>query len=285
MTKSSERAVSPIRDPSIAIQGVRGAFSHVAAVRVFGADAPIVECDSFEELFQAVTDGRANRGVVPVENTLVGSVQRSMDLLLESRLHVVGEVSVRVRLHLVSTAGSEIASVRRVASHPVALQQCRRFLSQHPHMEAVPVFDTAGSIRDLMLGSADYTAAIGSELAATLYGAETLASGIEDNEANYTRFLIVTKEELSPPPEGTKTSLILTLAHRPGALAAALDIFARRGINLTRLTSRPVVGRPGEYSFYIDLSGSSTAEHNMAVEALREITLHVRVLGTYPVGD
>ena len=268
---------------SAAIQGVRGAFSHAAAIRALGEDVGIIECRSFEELFRTVVDGGADRGIVPVENTLAGSVQRNMDLLVRNPLHVVAEARVRVRLCLAAPPGRALGEVRRVASHPVALEQCLAFFERHPDFRPVTAFDTAGSVRDLMRGTADYDAAIGSELAASLYGAVVLLRELEDDAGNYTRFLVVSREAVAPAPRGTvKTSLAFTLAHRPGSLHRALGCFAEHDVDLARIESRPIPGRPWEYRFYVDLRGSSEAAEAAAVEALTAEAVEVRVLGRYP---
>ena len=266
---------------SAAIQGVRGAFSHAAAIRALGSDVDVVECRTFEELFAAVEAGHAQHGVVPVENSLVGSVQRNMDLLLEHALPVVAEARLRVRLCLAARPGVVLEEVSRAASHPVALEQCHDFFARCPTIEAVPVFDTAGSIRGLMAGKADYDAAIGSELAASLYGAAILERDLEDDRHNYTRFLVIAPEPTLPPLEGAKTSLVFQVRHEPGSLHTALGVFKRHGVDLTRLESRPIPGRPWEYRFYADLRGPSPADQLAAVEALDVVADEVHVLGQY----
>lgn len=266
-----------------AIQGVRGAFSHAAAVQALGEDVDVLECRTFDALFRAVLGGDAEHGVVPVENTLAGSVQRAVDLLVEHPLHAVAEARIRVRLCLIAPPDLALGSIRRVASHPVALDQCRAFFDRHPEIEAVTAFDTAGSVRDLMAGAGDYDAAIGSELAASLYGAAVLERDLEDNSGNYTRFLIIALDPAEPPRDrAVKTSLVLTLAHRPGALHRALGCFAEHGVDLSRIESRPIPGRPWEYRFHIDLRGSSESAESLALAAVTEHVTELRVLGRYP---
>jgi prephenate dehydratase len=261
---------------------VKGAFSHLAAVRSLGEDVAVFEARTFDDLFSAVSDSSADYGVVPVENTLAGAVQRSMDLLLERDLHAVGEVTVPVRLCLAAPPGTSMENVRRVASHPVALQQCHSFFGRHERMEPVAVFDTAGGVRDLMDGASDYEAAIGSAFAASLYGAEVLEFDLQDNEQNFTRFLVMAREPVEPEADDCKTSLSFTVDHRPGSLSEALDVFAGAGINITRLESRPIPGRPGEYSFYMDLGGASLPDQDAAVSRLCDKARAVRVIGRYP---
>lgn len=266
---------------TVAIQGERGSFSHAAALRVTAAEPAILPCRTFEELFEAVAGGASDLGMVPVENTLAGSVQRNMDLLVQHALHVVAETRVRVGLCLVVPPAREISEVRSAASHPVALQQCHRFFRERPWIRPVPAYDTAGSVRDLLGGDVDYDAAIGSALAAELYGGRVLLDGIEDDPHNYTRFLAVAAEASPPPDRGAKTSLAFSVEHRPGSLFEALGCFARRGVDLTRLESRPIPGRPWEYRFYADLRGATLSEQLACVEELRASGSEVRVLGSY----
>lgn len=264
-----------------AIQGVRGAFSHAAAIASLGDAVEVLECETFDALFDAVLRGRAEHGVVPVENSLAGSVQRSMDLLLRHPLHVVAEARVRVRLCLAVRPGARLEDVTRVGSHPVALEQCHRFFERHPRLRPLAAFDTAGSIRDLMRGDSAHDAAIGSELAAGLYGAELLERGLEDDPHNYTRFLVVATEPRAIPERRAKTSIVFQVRHKPGSLHAALGVLRRHGVDLTRLESRPIPGRPWEYRFYADLRGPPAPVQLRAIEELGAVVEEVRVLGSY----
>ena len=265
----------------VAIQGTSGAFSHAAAIKALGPDLDIMECRTSQDLFDAVADGVVPYGVVPVENTLAGSVQTNMDLLFQPQIHIVAEAQIRIRLCLVAQPGCSISQVHRVASHPVALQQCQDFFSRNPQIEAVTAFDTAGSVRDLMAGGADYDAAIGSELAATLYGADILEKQLEDHEQNFTRFLTIARDPIDVPEEGVKTSIAFTVQHHPGALHDALLAIATHDVDLTRIESRPIPGRPWEYRLYADLRAPSTANQSAAVAALEVLTREVRLLGQY----
>jgi len=264
----------------VAIQGERGAFSHAAARRVVQGEPEILPCRTFEELFTAVETGAAELGVVPVENTLAGSVQRNLDLLVHHALYAVAETRVRIGLCLVAPPGTRMEGIRRVASHPVALQQCHGFFRAHPGVTSVVAYDTAGSVRDLMERRGDYDAAIGSALAAELYGGEVIREHIEDDAGNFTRFLVVARAPVAVG-EQAKTSIAFTVPHRPGSLHEALGWFARRGVDLTRLESRPIPGTPWEYRFYADLRGVPLAEQMACVEALRAAGSEVRVLGSY----
>lgn len=266
---------------AVAIQGEAGSFSHAAAHEALGPDLLLVPCPTFEELFRAVEAGHATRGVVPIENSLAGSVYEAYDALGAHALHVVGETQVRVRHCLVVRPGTALGDVRRVASHPVALAQCRRFFVDHPGVAAVPAYDTAGSVRDLLAGRQEADAAIGSALAATLYGGEVLLEGLEDHPENYTRFLVVAREP-GPQVGTSKTSLVFTLPNVPGSLHRAMGVFANRGLDLTKMESRPLMGRPWEYVFYLDVLGDPRGAVAEALAELAELARDLRVLGAYP---
>jgi prephenate dehydratase len=266
----------------VAIQGEAGSFSHAAALETHGPALELVPCPTFVHLFRAVETGQATSGIVPIENTLAGSVHENYDLLSAHALHVVSETELRIRHCLIAPPRTTLPDVRRVASHPVALAQCRRFFVQHPDVVPVPAYDTAGSVRDVMSGRADADAAIASRLAAELYGADVLVEGLEDHAENYTRFLVVAREPApSEAQTASKTSLMLSLGNTPGTLYRALGVFAGRGLNLTKIESRPLPGRPWEYLFYLDVvdGGQGIAG---ALDELRAFTSMIRVFGTYP---
>jgi prephenate dehydratase len=268
---------------AIAIQGEAGSFSHTAALDTHGPALRLVPCATFEELFQAVASGAAHRGIVPIENTLAGSVHENYDLLSAHQLHVVGETQVWIHHCLIARPGTGLPEVRRVASHPVALAQCRRFFVTHPNLVAVPSYDTAGSVRNLIAGEghAHADAAIASALAAELYGGEVLAEGLEDHAENYTRFLVIAREP-AHTDGATKISLVFTLPNTPGSLHRALTVFAERGLNLTKIESRPIPGRPWEYLFYLDVIGDVREQSEDALNELRGFAPVLRVLGAYP---
>jgi prephenate dehydratase len=267
---------------AVAIQGEAGSFSHAAALALFGAELRLVSCAAFADLFEAVASGAADRGVVPIENSLAGSVHENDELLAAHALSVVAETRVRVRHCLVARPGTALADVRRVASHPVALAQCRRFLAAHPAIEAVPAWDTAGSVRDLLAGRLDADAAIASALAAERYGGTVLAAGLEDHAENWTRFLALAREPAAPGPGAVaKTSLVFRLPNVPGSLHRALGAFAARGLDLARIESRPIPGRPWEYAFHLDVIEGAGGRLDEALAELRAHAREVRVLGTY----
>jgi len=272
-------------DAAVAIQGEAGSFSHAAAIETHGPALQLVPCATFVDLFRAVETGDASRGVVPIENTLAGSVHENYDLLSAHPLHVVAETELRIRHCLIAPPRTTLPQIRRVVSHPVALAQCRRFFQTHPDVEAVPAYDTAGSVRDLMAGKVVADAAIASKLAAELYGADVIAEGLEDHAENYTRFLVVAREPRggggASEPEANKTSLMVSLGNTPGTLYRALGVFAGRGLNLTKIESRPIPGRPWEYLFYLDVVDTGQGI-DAALAELRAFTFAIRVLGTYP---
>jgi prephenate dehydratase len=272
----------------VAYQGERGAFSESAATRLLG-ETTTIPFASFEEMFDAVRRGDADCCVAPIENSLAGSIHRNYDLLLDSDMSILGETNLRIVHHLLARRGATIETVRRVYSHPVALAQCGRFLRANPHIEPVPVHDTAGAVRIVMERGNEDEAAIASDRAGDIYGAATLATGIEDHAQNFTRFFLAAPAHagLRPVADGParrwKTSLLLRVANKPGALFRALGAFALRDIDLTKIESRPIEGRPWEYAFYVDVVGNASEDPLAgALENLRGVADLVKVLGSYP---
>ena len=266
---------------SVAIQGEAGAFSHESAEQLYGPDLDLVPTRTIDDLFSAVVSGQAQRGVVPVENTLAGSVQGNLDRVLQHGLHVVAETRVRIRLCLLVPPGKSVEDIRTAASHPVALQQCTGFFRDHADMEPIAVYDTAGSVRDLMSGKGDYDAAIGSSLAASRYGAEILYPEIEDDHRNHTRFFAISRTLEGEPGVQSKTSLAFVVAHEPGSLHRALGAFADMGVDLTKLESRPIPGRPWEYRFFADVRGGPEGAVGECLGKLRSMGAEVQILGSY----
>ena len=266
---------------TVAIQGERGAFSELAARSLFGARARIVPCTDFDALFSAARKGRARYALAPVENTIAGSIHRVHDLLLDSPLKVVGEAIVRVEHHLIALPGVTLRQVKRVYSHPVALAQCEDFFRRNPRLTRVATYDTAGSVRLLREEAARDTAAIASELAARHYHARILRRHLEDHRSNFTRFFLLSRRA-RPPGRPDKTSILFATPHEPGALFRCMAVFALRNINLTKIESRPLVGRPWEYVFHVDFEGSEQDEScRNALRHPREFCPLVRVLGSY----
>ncbi|MBN1439889.1 MAG: prephenate dehydratase [Anaerolineales bacterium] len=275
-------APAPFRAPvSIAFQGEHGAFSEEAILLGLGAETSRIPCRTFQEICLAVTSSRAEAGLLPVENSTTGSIHTSYDLLLENDLHIIGEYILPVRECAMLAPGVEVETVRQVISHPQALEQCARWIASQ-HWEAVPVYDTAGAARILAQEKRPDRAAIASETAARLYGLNVIARSIQDIQVNYTRFLLLAKEN-RPVAKPAKTSLIFATRHKPGALHACLNVLARRGINLCKIESRPDRKKPWHYLFYLDFEGD--ASDPKVIDVLAELSTHtefVRQLGSYP---
>jgi len=238
-------------------------------------------CESFEEVFSAVQKGLCERGMVPIENSLAGSIHRNYDLLLQHQLSIVGEYHLRVKHCLIGLPGVKLDEIRTVISHPQALAQCEGYL-RDLGVSPLAVYDTAGSVKIVLEQGERTQAAIASRRAADIHQMDVLAEGIEDDPANYTRFLAIAAQPVTPL-ENAKTSIVFTLRNIPGALFKALSVFALRDIDLTKIESRPLVGKPWEYLFYIDIVGT-VAEKSVshALENLSEYALTLRVLGSYP---
>jgi prephenate dehydratase len=265
----------------IAIQGEPGSFSHEAAMKLV-PDGEIVPCSLSAEVFAVLDNGAAEAVVIPIENSLAGSVAEHFDLLLTHDVRVVRETLLRIRHNLIGLAGVTMKEIEKVFSHPVALAQCRKFLAVHPRMEAIAFYDTAGSVKQLVKLRDRHVAGIASEAAARYYGAEILEAGIEDNPENYTRFFLVQRAaDAVTDSQANKISLAFSLEHRPGSLVSALSAMAFMGINLTKIESRPVHGKPWEYIFYVDCQIHSAEEGTRAVEALRPHCAMVKELGRY----
>src|SRR5712671_3090117 len=265
----------------VAFQGARGAFSEEAAIKLLGEEITLVPRPSFESLFEAINDQSANCILAPIENSLAGFVHACYDLLLDSKLFISGEVIIPINHYLIGCPGASFAAIKTVESHPVALDQCRRFLAANPQLRRIAAEDTAGSVARIMAAGDQTRAAIAGRRAAEQYGGVILREHLEDSSENYTRFLLLTPaEELVD--ETDKISLVIELPHQPGALHDALEPFARRGIDLLKIHGRPVKGRPWEYCFYLDLPGSlNDIEITSALKELRERRVETRVLGAY----
>jgi prephenate dehydratase len=268
----------------VAFQGEPGAFSEAAAVQLLGERITTVPRATFDAAFRAVPEGAGDALLVPVENSLAGSVVRVYDLLLESDLGIVAETILPIEHHLIGCPGATFEGLRSVASHPMALAQCERFFSSHPELKRVPAEDTAGSVREA-LGRGDKSrAAIAGRRAAEHYHGVILAESIQDNAENFTRFVLLIPEKEAAAwlsPEARKISLAMRLAHRPGALLASLEPFAKHSINLLKIESRPIHGRPWEYQFFIDVEAADVARLDQALAEVREATSELRALGRY----
>jgi len=274
-------ASKKIQGVAVAFQGEPGAYTEEAAIRFFGKSTRGVPYETLDEVFEAVEVGEAPFALVPVENSLEGSITRAYDLLLDSPLMVSGETELRISHCLIAMEGASLETIKYVYSHPQALGQSRNFL-HHLNAELIPASDTAGSVRMIKeQGRLDY-AAVASAKAAEIYGMKIIAREIEDNPHNFTRFFVLSRED-SPPTGNDKTSIVFSLKHKPGALYDCLREFATRKINLTKLESRPTRHQPWEYNFYMDFSGHrEEKEVGEALKALEEHAVFVKILGSYP---
>ena len=265
----------------IAIQGEPGSFSHEAAMKLVPG-ASIAPYSLSADVFAAVAEGTVDAAAIPIENSLAGSVSEHFDLLLKHEVKVVGETLLRIRHNLIAISGASLGAIDRVFSHPVALAQCRRFLADHPRMEAFAFYDTAGSVKQLVELRDRHAGAIASRSAAEYYGAQILASDIEDNPENFTRFFLIKHSaDARIETAANKISIAFALENRPGSLVAALTAVSALGTNLTKIESRPVHGRPWEYIFYVDCQLRSPEEGDRALRALEPHCSMVKSLGCY----
>jgi len=291
----------------IAFQGEHGAFSEAAAIQLLGEGITTVPRATFDLAFRAIADGRADALLAPVENTLAGSVVRVYDLLLQSNLAIVAETILHVEHHLIGCPGATLDGLKSVASHPMALAQCESFFIAHPGLQRVPAEDTAGSVRDVLASGNKFAAGIAGRRAALRYGGVILSESIQDNAENFTRFVLLVPNARHSPGDfdsmkdalgagsslagllpraagdrkSFKMSIALRLAHQPGALLAALEPFSRHGINLQKIESRPIHGRPWEYQFFLDVQSDAPVKLEGALKELELATSFLRILGIY----
>ena len=284
--------IRPARKALVAFQGERGAFSEEAARQLLGAEAGLLPCPRFEDVFRSLQEGAAAGAVIPIENSLAGSVHENYDHLQHYGFPIVAETNVRIVHNLMAPPGVPFSRIRRVYSHPVALNQCLDFFARHPRIERVTHYDTAGSAKTIMEEGLGDAGAIASAVAAEIYGARILRRSIEDDRRNFTRFFLLrtpeyTRKWKEPPPPNAqwKTSLVFSTRNIPGALFRCLSAFALRDLNLTKIESRPLRGKPWEYLFYLDFLGRvDTPAAQNALGHLRELADVLKVLGCYPRG-
>jgi prephenate dehydratase len=269
---------------AVAFQGEDGAYSQEAIFETFGTETGTLACRSFEEIFRAVLDRRVNLGLLPIENSTAGAINQSYDLLLDYDMPIVGEVVFRVRLALLAPTSITLSDIRRVYSHPAALAQCERYTAKHG-WESIATYDTAGAAQQIAGSREPGAAAIASETAGKKYGLQILARGVEDLSNNYTRFFVIGLDQ-PPRAERSKTSLVFATRHIPGALHACLGEFAARGINLTKIESRPDRRDAWHYVFYVDLEiHRDDPACREALDGLRDKTSFLKVLGSYPAAE
>ena len=265
----------------VAFQGAPGAFSEEAAVKLLGEGITLVPRPTFDSLFTAISDKSADYVLAPIENSIAGFVHPSFDQLLDSKLFIIGEVIIPISHCLIGCPGSSFEMVATVESHPVALDQCRRFLAANPQIKRIAAEDTAGSVARVIAQGDLTRTAIAGWRAAEKYGGMILREHLEDSSENYTRFLLLSPDK-DFAKDADQLSLVIELPHQPGALHSALEPFARRGIDLLKIEGRPVKGRPWEYCFYLDVRGStSDAEVVDTLNELKRNRVETRILGAY----
>ncbi len=280
-----------MKKPRAGFQGELGAFSQEAARQLLGEDVRVQPYQKFEDVFRALQRKEIEAAVIPIENTLAGSVHENYDHLLHYEFRIVAETNVRIIHNLIAAPGVKFQQLRRVFSHPVALNQCLDFFNSHPAVERIPFYDTAGSVKMVIEENLRDAAAIASKVAAAIYGGTILKRSIEDDHRNFTRFFLL-RARKSPAnvqvkeAREWKTSLVFTTKNIPGALFRCISAFALRDLSLAKIESRPLRGKPWEYLFYVDLLGREDDPRvQKALGHLEELTDFLRVLGSYPKGD
>lgn len=275
------KASKRVQGTVVAFQGETGAYSEEATFRYFGPSVKVRSCESFDDVFRLVEQDEVTNGVVPVENSLEGSISRVYDLLLNSSLKVCGELELRIVHCLIANTGANLHTIKRIYSHPQALGQCQAFL-RHLNCELVSTYDTAGSVKMIKEQQITDGAAIASTRAAEIYGMNILTREIEDNPNNFTRFFVLGKED-SPPTGKDKTSIVFSVKHKPGSLYQALKEFSDSRVNLTKIESRPTRQKAWEYNFYLDFEGHRENEIiKKTMKQLENHSLFIKVLGSYP---
>lgn len=284
---SNTESLSSTGDPlRVCIQGYSGAFHEIAARFCFdGEPLEIVPAHTFEDLVRELEQGKnVDIGLMAIENTLAGSLMHNYKLLHKSNLHIVDEVYLRIKQNLMVLPGVKIEELEEVHSHPVAIDQCREFFRQHPNIRLVQIEDTALAARNIREQGLTKVGAIASSLAAELYEMEIIAAGIETNKKNHTRFLVLQKTE-KIAEEADKVSLCFSVDHQVGSLYKLLAILAAYNINLTKIQSAPIIGRPWEYMFFVDFISAGHIGMEQAIDAIRPLAHNLRVLGIYPKGQ
>lgn len=266
----------------IAIQGERGSYSEQAASKLLGPGIQVFSCEHFDEVFRRTASKEVDYCLIPIENSLSGSIHKNYDLLLRYDLKIAQEINLRVEHNLIVFPGVKFKEIKTVFSHPVALDQCENFFEKYAQLAKQSAYDTSGSVKRIMEQKLTDSAAIAGEKAAEYYGAETLKRGIQDNQENFTRFFLLA---IKPKVEENqnKTSIVFSFKNTPGALFKCLSVFALRDIDLFKIESRPIPGRAWEYLFYMDFLGNPKKENSRnALNHLEEITEFLKVLGSYP---
>ncbi len=268
--------------PIVAIQGERGSYSEEATKRLLGKNAKLRCCERFEDVFQLTAKQETQYCLIPIENSLSGSIHKNYDLLLRHHLKIAREINLQIEHNLIVVAGTTFEEINTVFSHPVALDQCDTFFERFPHLTKHSAYDTSGSVKRILEQNLRDCAAIAGKQAAEYYGGEVVMTDIQDDKENFTRFFLLTPEA-KPGEKTDKTSVVFSFRNTPGALFKCMSVFALRDIDLTKIESRPIRGRPWEYLFYLDFLGNTQEDNTRkALDHLQELTEFLEVLGCYP---
>lgn len=270
--------------PRVAIQGTRASFHEEAAFKYFGKDIETIECDSFKKTCDMLKQNKADYVVMAIENSIAGSLLPNYNLLQDYRFPIIGEVYLRIQLHIMGYPGVKLEDIKHVESHPIALRQCADFLEEHPQIKASEGMDTAACAKKIIDLKLKDTAAVANRLASELYGLDILDSRIETNKKNYTRFLILAAEA-QDNPKANKASLSFQTGNQPGSLARILNAFAEQNINLNKIHSMPVLGRRDEYIFHVDIDWKKQDEYDAAIKKVLKHTINFNIMGEYQKND
>lgn len=270
------------KKPRVAIQGIRASFHEEAAFVHFGENIQTIECNSFKQTFEALENGEADYVVMAIENSIAGSILPNYSLMLSYNFPVVGEVYLPIQLHLMALPGVRFEDVKYVTSHPIAIRQCVDFFDEYPHLKIVESNDTAACAKRIRDEKLTDTVAIANTLAAKLYELDVLERRIESNKKNFTRFLILTHHENVEKKENNKASLCFQVSNQVGSLAKVLQIFAEQDINMSKIQSMPVLGKPSEYNFYVDVEWNNSRQYDTAIRQVLKYTQNFNILGEYP---
>jgi prephenate dehydratase len=267
--------------PRVAIQGIRASFHEEAAFKFFGEDIHTVECNSFKQTFEALEKREADYVVMAIENSIAGSILPNYSLMMSYGFPVVGEVFIPIQLHLMALPGVKFEDVKYVTSHPIAIRQCVDFFDEYPHLNIVESNDTAACAKRIRDEQLTDTVAIANTLAANLYGLDILERRIESNKKNFTRFLIITHHDTQVKRTPNKASLCFQVSNKVGSLAKVLNIFAEQNLNMSKIQSMPVLGKPNEYNFYVDVEWKDSKNYDTAIRQMLKYTHNFNVLGEY----
>jgi len=267
--------------PKVAIQGIRASFHEEAAFKFFGEDIHTIECNSFKKTFEALEKREADYVVMAIENSIAGSILPNYSLMMSYGFPIIGEVYLPIQLHLMALPGVKFEDIKNVTSHPIALRQCIDFFDEYPHLNMVESNDTAACAKRIREEGLTDTVAIANTLAAKLYGLDILERRIESNKKNFTRFLIITHHENNVKRTPNKASLCFQVSNKVGSLAKVLNIFAEQNLNMSKIQSMPVLGKPNEYNFYVDVEWKDSKNYDSALRQMLKYTHNFNVLGEY----